>query len=150
MMRMTLNTELKREVHKMSDIGLSGAQFEINQEILRAFDDAVGKIQTHTVSNKKLISDALLKIMEPIAESMQFKTNTVTVIDEYSIMEFLKNKAVSREGSNWNQYINAFQSMIARMKTDDMNFGSEDIEILNDIGDALNEECNRHYRKLRG
>ena len=134
----------------MSDIGLSGAQYEINQGILRTFDNAVGKIQSHNISNTKSITDALLLIMEPIAESMQFKVNTVTLIDEYNIMEFLKRKAMSRKGSNWDQYIKSFNCMIDRMKTNDLDFKDAEIEILNDIGDALNEECNRHYRKLRG
>lgn len=133
----------------MSDIGLSGAQFEINQEILQAFDNAVGKIQTHAISNKKSIADALLSIMEPIAESMQFKVNTITLVDEYSIMEFLKKKIMSRKESDWDQYVQVFQNMIARMKANDIDFNNEEIEILNDIGDALNEECNRHYRKMR-
>jgi len=134
----------------MSDIGLSGAQFEINQEILRTFDSAVGKIQSHAISNKKSITDALLRIMEPMAESMQFRVNTITLIDEYNIMEFLKRKAMSRKRCNWDQYIQSFRNMIARIKTDDIDFKNEEIEILNDIGDALNEECNRHYLKLRG
>ncbi len=134
----------------MSDIGLAGAQFEINQESLRAFDNAMGRIHSCNISNKQFVINALLSIMEPIAETIQYRVNTITLIDEYSIIEFLKKKAMSRDGSDWNKYIRSLQSIIARIKQNDIDFNPNEIEILNDIGDALNEECNRHYRKLRG
>jgi hypothetical protein len=37
---------------------------------------------------------------------------------------------MSRDGSDWNKYIRSLQSIIARIKQNDIDFNSNEIEIL--------------------
>jgi len=142
--------EQKKGVWKMSDIGLFGSQFEINQESLREFDNALGKIQSNQVVNRSLVVSSILSVLEPIGQSISYQVSLSSTIDQYNIIESLKKKVSLDEKTDWQNYVVKLQEIIEKIKLNQIDFNKTEIGILNDIGDALNDECNRHYRNLRG
>jgi len=134
----------------MSDIGLFGSQFEINQESLREFDNALGKIQSNQVVNRSLVVSSILSVLEPIGQSISYQVSLSSTIDQYNIIESLKKKVSLDEKTDWQNYVVKLQEIIEKIKLNQIDFNKTEIGILNDIGDALNDECNRHYRNLRG
>lgn len=150
MMKMNLNMEQKRGIWKMSDIGLSGAQFEINQELLREFDNALGKIQSNQVVNQSSVVSSILSVLEPIGQSISYQVSLSSTINQYNIIESLKKKVILNEKTDWQNYVVKLQEIIEKIKSNQIDLNKTEIGILNDIGDALNDECNRHYHNLRG
>lgn len=149
-MKMNLNMEQKRGIWKMSDIGLSGAQFEINQELLREFDNALGKIQSNQVVNQSSVVSSILSVLEPIGQSISYQVSLSSTINQYNIIESLKKKVILNEKTDWQNYVVKLQEIIEKIKSNQIDLNKTEIGILNDIGDALNDECNRHYHNLRG
>jgi len=85
----------------MSDIGLFGSQFEINQESLREFDNALGKIQSNQVVNRSLVVSSILSVLEPIGQSISYQVSLSSTIDQYNIIESLKKKVSLDEKTDW-------------------------------------------------
>jgi hypothetical protein len=148
-----MNMDKKKEVWKMSDIGLFGAQFEISQDSLRAFDEAMGLIHKGQTANKidsTKITSGLLTVLEPLKKGLKQIPSVAMGIDEHSLIEILRKKCESNQTCNWVLYQKEIENISARVQANVLTFSGKDIAILNDIGDALDAECNRYYRCLRG
>jgi len=153
MMRMRWGTIKMERRAKMSDVGLFNALFETNMRSLETFDEAIKFFKKHnkesSVNKQKAIS-ALTNVLSPIVEAIDKRPGTSTAVNEVNILNILQKTVAEKRGNDWHKYQAAIKLLLYRITSEDVNLTDAEYALLNDIGDALDIECNRYYQRIRG
>lgn len=137
----------------MSDIGLFNAKFEINQNALAEFDSAlrIAKSVSGVAESEKLkVIKQISNVLLPIVAAIENQPTTAPGINEQNILAILHKAATEKKGLDWLGYKNNIQAIFEKVRKEDLVFTNSEFSILNDIGDALDIECNRYYQRIRG
>lgn len=131
----------------MSEFGVLASRFEVNNRSLRDFDTALRSYK-RTKDDKQKDKDIakLLLVLSPIWEVLVGNLSDSMSINETRVIEILREK----HWREWASYKDAVIRTIGKLKQHEVNLTSEEINILNDIGDALDSECSFLFEKMRG
>jgi hypothetical protein len=138
---------MKKEVMKMSDMGVYEAKFKVNNRSLEEFDNSLNFIKKKEIvisseSSKRI--EKLLIVIEPLVESIQGKLSTTTAISEHSILDIIRE----RHPTDWQIYKEELISLRTRLKGDKIHISDKDVELLNDVADALDSECADLFKRM--
>lgn len=136
----------------MSDIGLFNAKFEINQNMLADFDNAlcVAKNTNASSQEKKKAAILISNVLLPIKAAIENHPATAPGINEQNILAILHKTVTEKKGLDWFEYQINIKNILNKVNNENIIFTNTEFSILNDIGDALDVECNRYYQRIRG
>ena len=131
----------------MSNIGVFASKFSISSKSLKDFDEALKYLKirkkiSRTKENIPKINN-LLKVIKPITESINGRFSESLIINETNVVTNIKK----RHESQWPTYKEKILKLYDKLNSGHFQLTERDIEILNDIADALDSECaNLFYR----
>ena len=132
----------------MGDLSVVVSKFNISSVSLKEFDDALRLLR----KREEIIRTAemeghinkLLKVINPISEAIKGELSTSTEIDERRIVSIIEN----RHSRDWPTYKERILQLNSKLKSPRFRLTKNDIDILNDIADALDIECGNLFRRL--
>lgn len=132
----------------MGDFGVVASKLNISSVSLREFDDALRLLTKRKeivrTANMEEHINKLLKVITPISEAVKGKLSASTGIDERRIVRIMKN----RNSRKWPTYKERILQLNSKLKSPRFKLTRNDIDILNDIADALDIECGNLFRRL--
>lgn len=140
---------VKKKGVKMSDLSIFASKFQLNSESLKEFDESLrflkGKneiIRTPEVEN---VISKLLIIINSISESISGEFSEATVISERDIIDILREW----HNADWPTYKENILKLNSKLKANKFQLSKDDFKLLDDIGDALDAECQNLFRRMR-
>jgi len=137
---------MKQKEKKMSNLGIFASRFNNNSRSLREFDKAIALIKRNKdrkdVSREEL--KKLLNVIKPIIEEIKNNMTTSTAISERNVTEILR----SRNERIWPTYRQKLIELNTKLSSSDFLLEDTDLQILEDIADALDTECENLFRRL--
>lgn len=132
----------------MSELGVIASKFSANRTALNRFDEALRYIKTNrelkvTETNEEEISK-LLAVLNPISDNINDVLSTSIFITEQSVVDIIKE----RHCHDWPTYREAVLHLIYKMNEPEFQILDTDIELLDDIADALDAECVELFNRL--
>ena len=132
----------------MGDLGVFASKLNISSVSLREFDDALRLLKKREeivrAAEMEEHINKLLKVTNPISEAIKGELSASTEIDERRIVSIMKN----RNSRNWPTYKERILQLDTKLKSPRFKLTRDDIDILNDIADALDIECGNLFRRL--
>jgi uncharacterized protein YukE len=147
-MTTSLNSGEKMREMMMSDIGLFNSRYEISQKCLDEFDKSLFLLlqgRKSELSNANV--DGVVRVLEAIAQHLCQTLTSAEEMDESSILSLLRLRA---KGQDWERLREGIPRLSNQLRQGDKNLSAADLAMLNDIGDALNYECSKYFRRTRG
>jgi Rad3-related DNA helicase len=131
----------------MGDLGNYASKFDANSQSLREFDIALRSIRGKKELTQKTEADTiskLLKVVSPVSESVKGKLSESTAINERSVADIIK----TRHSGEWPRYRERIEELEIKLKSDRFALSQNDLQLLNDIADALDAECANLFRRM--
>lgn len=132
----------------MGDLSVFASKLNISSTSLKEFDDALRLFRKkeeilNTGETRQHISK-LLKVITPISEAIKGELSVSTEIDERRVTAIIRN----RHEDDWAFYREDILKLNSKLKSPKFRLTRNDIDILNDIADALDIECGNLFRRL--
>ena len=131
----------------MGDLGNFALKFDVNSQSLKEFDIALrsirGKKELTQTTDIDIITK-LLKVVSPISESVKGNLIESTAISERSVVDIIK----ARYSREWPNYRERIQELDTKLKSNRFTLSQNDLQLLNDIADALDAECANLFRRM--
>jgi hypothetical protein len=131
----------------MGDLGNYASKFDVNSQSLKEFDIALrsirGKKELTQTTDIDIITK-LLKVVSPISESVKGNLIESTAISERSVVDIIK----ARYSREWPNYRERIQELDTKLKSNRFMLSQNDLQLLNDIADALDAECANLFRRM--
>lgn len=132
----------------MGDLSVVASKFNISSVSLKEFDDALRLLKKReeivkTAEMEEHINK-LLKVINPISKAIKGELSASIEIDERHIVSIIKN----RHSRDWPAYKEQILQLNSKLKSPRFRLTRSDIDILNDIADALDIECGNLFRRL--
>ena len=111
---------------------------------IRFFKSKIGKdinFERHKEEVEKL-----LNIIEPISSVLKGELSKSTEINEYNIIDTLKRNS---EKDNWVNIKEEILNINENLHQNIFKFVEIDLKVLNDLGDAIELECNKLFNKMK-
>lgn len=132
----------------MSDLGIFASKFSVNSRSLKEFDEALrfmrGKKEITRTGQAAEIIDKLLNVINPISEAIEENLSESTAINERSVVDILK----SRHEREWPTYKEKILKLGFKLNSAKFELSEDDLQLLNDIADALDAECANLFRRM--
>ena len=131
----------------MGDLGNFALKFDVNSQSLKEFDIALRSIRgkkelTQTTETETI--NKLLKVVSPISESVKGNLTESIAINERSVADIIK----ARHSGEWPRYRERIQELESKLKSNRFTLSQSDLQLLNDIADALDAECANLFRRM--
>jgi len=131
----------------MGDLGNYASKFDVNSQSLKEFDIALrstrGKKELTLTTEADTISK-LLKVVSPVSESVKGKLTESTAINERNVADIIRR----RHSGEWPRYRQRIEELEIKLKSDRFILSQSDLQLLNDIADALDAECANLFRRM--
>jgi hypothetical protein len=129
----------------MSNLGVFASRFEINSKTLKEFDEALQSIKKRSCGiQTKEANKRLLKVVEPITERLKGNLSTIIVFSEGGVTDILKD----RHNQDWPTYKEKILKLNTKLNSEIPNLTLEDFQILEDIADAIDAECEILFQRM--
>jgi hypothetical protein len=132
----------------MSDLGIFGSRFMDSDNALREYNEALRYLMDHEHIRIDEEADEqvekILNVVEPLSSRLEGDLPKSDVMSEGDLISRLQD----RHPKNWPTYQNQIVELEAKLSSKEFEVNDEDIRILNDIGDALDTECERLFRRM--
>ncbi|MFZ3168250.1 MAG: hypothetical protein WA130_11595 [Candidatus Methanoperedens sp.] len=131
----------------MSNLGVFASRFEINSKTLKEFDEALQSIKKRTGGTQtREANKSLLNVLEPITERLKGNLSTIVVFNEGGVTDILKE----RHNRDWPTYKEKLLKLNNKLKLNSENplLTGEDFQILEDIADAIDAECENLFQRM--
>lgn len=132
----------------MSELGVIASKFSSNRAALNRFDEALKYIKSnrHFKLNDKTEDEIkkLLNVLNPISDNINDVLSSSIEISEQDVVDIIKE----RHSHDWPTYKEAVLSLIRKLNSSEFQVLDADIEMLNDIADALDAECVELFNRL--
>jgi len=129
----------------MSNLGVFASRFEINSKTLKEFDEALQSVKKRSDGiQTKEANKRLLKVVEPITERLKGNLSTIIVFSEGGVTDILKE----RHNQDWPTYKEKILKLNTKLNSEIPNLTLEDFQILEDIADAIDAECEILFQRM--
>jgi len=133
----------------MSNLGAIASRFDINSKSLKEFDSSLRLLKRKKDElDKSEFEDVIgkiLRVVKPISEGINDNLSNLTNVSENNIIIILHE----RHERNWSKYRNEILELSNKLSTKKkIVLSKEDFELLDDIADALDTECEYLYQRL--
>ena len=88
----------------------------------------------------------MLRILDPIKQNLEGELSQSISIDEHSVTEILRQK----HDRDWQQFKKSVLEITLKISEGKANFSVSEIEILDEIADAVDMECAQLFKKISG
>jgi hypothetical protein len=132
----------------MSDVGIIASRFSSNSQSLKYFDEAIRYFRsTREVSGngqaKKHI-ERILDVITPLSETIQEKLSESRAISEHGVISIIRK----RNEKNWPSLRSRILRLESKLGSQHFQILDDDLELLNDIADALDSECTELFNRM--
>ena len=132
----------------MGEMSIFASKFNKRSVSLREFDEVLKflKQEKHvikTTETEKRI-EHILQITEPISDVIKGNLSNNTIIDEKRLVTNIKQ----RHEKEWYSYKEDILDLNSKLKESKFTLSEKDINILNDIADALDINCGNLFKRL--
>jgi hypothetical protein len=134
----------------MSDFGLFASRFRESTTSLKAFDEAVRYfrkvgVQADLPETQEQLRK-LLVVLNPVVNSLKGKLSESMNFDELGVVEILRQRRVK----DWQRYRQSVIQLTEKLGSGKPGISKVDLDILNDVGDAIDTECTSLFRRMSG
>ena len=132
----------------MGEMSVFASKFSTSSISLKDYDEVLRFLKkqkevrkTPEIANK---INKILKVINPVSEVIQGKLSSSTEFDENSIVNIIKKK----HEKEWFSYKEKIVELNSKLQLSKFELSKKDIDVLNDIGDALDVECGALFKRL--
>ena len=133
----------------MSDFGIFASRFQVNNETLTDFENAMRYVRIKennpTSKNDKQYIEIIDNVLAAIVQSIQEKLFDSLSFENQNVVEVLKK----RKSKTWPIYKNQIIQLQEKINSRNTSLSDEELIILNDIADAMDIECSKIFKRMR-
>jgi hypothetical protein len=134
----------------MTNLSSIAARFDTTSFYLREFGEAIQFLRKKGLqSDQEAVKNSLnklLKVLEPIRQNFEGELSQSISIDEYSVIEILRQK----HDRDWQQFKNRVSEMTLKISEGKTDLSVSEIDVLYEIADAVDMECAQLFKKISG
>lgn len=132
----------------MSKLGVIALRFDNNSRTLKDFDEALRHFREKTDiikdSETEKYINRMLTVLTPISDAIKNKLSSTGEISDQNIVKILK----SRHEKDWATYKSRLLKLADKVNSDKFQLSKLDYDILNDVADAIDVECNDLFNRM--
>jgi len=132
----------------MGEMSVFASKFSSSSISLKEYDEVLRFFKKHKEVKKTPQIEAkiekILRIITPVSEVIQGKLSDSTEIDENSVVNIIRHK----HEKEWFSYKEIIVELDLKLQSERFELSKQDIDVLNDIGDALDVECGTLFKRL--
>lgn len=129
-------------------MSIFASKFSSSSISLKEYDEVLRFFKKHKEVRKTPQIEAkiekILRIITPVSEVIQGKLSDSTEIDENSVVNIIRHK----HEKEWFSYKEIIVELNLKLQSERFELSNRDIDVLNDIGDALDVECSTLFKRL--
>ena len=129
------------------------ARLDSSQNLLSTFTRSIQYIQSKKKldeQERKDIKNIFSSVLFALEESLNDKISLNHNIEGRSILQHLQSLNTTKYKKDWKRYSQSIITLSKKISNDDLELKMDDISILNDIAEALDNECDQIFNKMRG
>jgi hypothetical protein len=135
----------------MGNTGLFASKYFLNTNSLKQFSSALRYLKQaiNSDTNAELSGievQKLLIVLRPLNEALEGYISKSTLLDGQSVVDILNQKY----SDNWQKYKTRITNITKMLESGEKKISTSDIEILEDIADAMDIECGILFRRISG
>jgi len=124
------------------------SKFSSSSISLKEYDEVLRFLKKHKEVRKtpqiEVKIEKILRIITPVSEVIQGKLSDSTEIDENSVVNIIRHK----HEKEWFSYKEIIVELNLKLQSERFELSNLDIDVLNDVGDALDVECSTLFKRL--
>lgn len=132
----------------MGEMSMFASKFSSSSISLKEYDEVLRFFKKHKEVKATPEIEAkigkILRIITPLSEVIQGKLSDSTEIDENSVLNIVRQK----HEKEWFSYKEIIVELNRKLQSERFELSKQDIDVLNDIGDALDVECGTLFKRL--
>jgi len=132
----------------MGEMSVFASKFSSSSISLKEYDEVLRFFKKHKEVKKTPQIEAkiekILRIITPVSEVIQGKLSDSTEIDENSVVNIIRHK----HEKEWFSYKEIIVELNLKLQSERFELSHRDIDVLNDVGDALDVECSTLFKRL--
>lgn len=131
----------------MSDFGIFASRFQVNNETLEEFENAIRHFRMKddfVLKNEKYVQ-VVCDVLTPITKSINGKLSNSFQFENQNIVEILRK----RKSKTWPTYKEQVIKLHNKFDSEKSSLSDTEIGILNDIADAMDIECSKLFKRMR-
>jgi len=132
----------------MGEMSVFASKFSSSSISLKEYDEVLRFFKKHKEVKKTPQIEAkiekILRIITPVSEVIQGKLSDSTEIDENSVVNIIRHK----HEKEWFSYKEIIVELNLKLQSERFELSNLDIDVLNDVGDALDVECSTLFKRL--
>jgi hypothetical protein len=131
----------------MGEMSIFASKFNTSSISLKDYDDALRYLKNKAIertSETEIKIEKILMVTKPISEVIQGKLSISVKIDENSVLRIIMQK----HEKDWFSYKEKIIGLNRKLQKGEFELSPQDIDLLNDIGDALDVECGALFKRL--
>lgn len=129
-------------------MSMFASKFSSSSISLKEYDEVLRFFKKHkevkTTPKIEAKIEKILRIITPVSEVIQGKLSDSTEIDENSVLNIIRQK----HEKEWFSYKEIIVELNLKLQSERFELSKQDIDVLNDIGDALDVECGTLFKRL--
>lgn len=133
----------------MSDLSIFASKLNLNSKSLKEFDESLRFFSNkhEIVKNNEVENEVgkLMSVIHPISETIRGEFSKTIEISERNIVEILQEW----HSADWPTYKQNILDLDSKLSTSSFQLSKKDLQVLNDIADALDAECQKLFRRMR-
>ena len=131
----------------MSDFGIFASRFQVNNETLEEFENAIRnfRIKSNSISKDEKYARSVCDVLMPVTKSINGKLSDSLQFENLNIVEILRK----RKSKTWPTYKEKIIHLNDKFNSENFSLSNEEIQILNDIADAMDIECSKLFKRMR-
>lgn len=131
----------------MSDFGIFASRFQVNNETLEEFENSIRyfRMRENSIANTEKSIQVVHDILTPITHSINGKLSNSLHFENQNIVEILRK----RKAKTWPIYKTEIIALHEKFLSKKFALSEQEIEILNDIADAMDIECSKLFNRMR-
>ena len=132
----------------MGEMSVFASKFSSSSISLKEYDEVLRFLKKHKEVRKtpqiEVKIEKILRIITPVSEVIQGKLSDSTEIDENSVVNIIRHK----HEKEWFSYKEIIVELNLKLQSERFELSNLDIDVLNDVGDALDVECSTLFKRL--
>jgi len=132
----------------MGDMSVFASKFDRSSVSLREYDEVLRYLKKQKKVVKKHGAEEkinnILIVTEPVSVVIEGRLSNSTSIDERSLVDTI----MRRHEKDWYIYKEKIIKLNSKLKLESFTLTESDFDILNDIADALDNECGYLFKRL--
>lgn len=132
----------------MGEMSIFASKFSTSSMSLKDYDDALRYLKKKDIAKNPETEakiEKILRVVNPVSDVIQGKLSISTEIDENSVLNIIRHK----HEKDWFLYKEKIVGLDHKLLNGEFELSGQDIDVLNDIGDALDVECGTLFKRLR-